>query len=183
MVSGCNFHSLAQLHQYSTVVLQQSDSLPTLESLGLLRWQGPCPPPQLPQMGLFTIPWAGNSVEKETSQFTSLDAPWDAMRASLDEVSINAGGASPTQVDVEVKKKNGRKVGRGKTEMLGRSHVLLNSKLSSDDVEAVLILISARASLRRRRPRHPASEVGSFRSPGGCRSTRRSSRSRALRPG
>jgi hypothetical protein len=77
---------------------------------------------------LFTFLWVGNSVITETSQKAPLDALWDDMQASLDEVRVIVGGASPTQVDVEMKKKNGRKVGRGKTEMVGRSHISLNSK-------------------------------------------------------
>jgi hypothetical protein len=115
-------------------------------------------------MELFTFPWGNNSVVTETSQYTPLDAPWDNVRASLDDVQVIAGGASPTKVD-EMKKKNGRKVGRGKIELVGRSHISLNSKSSSDDVEAMLIFILARAPTRRRRSRHPTSEVGYFRSP------------------
>jgi hypothetical protein len=78
-------------------------------------------------MELFTFPWAGNSVITETySHCTPLDAPWDNVRASLDDVPVSAEGALPLKVDVEMKKK--RKVGRGKIELIGRSHVSLNSK-------------------------------------------------------
>jgi hypothetical protein len=101
-VSGCIFHSLAQLHKYSTIVLQQADSLPTLESLGLLRWQGSSPPPQLqqlPQLGLLAFPWERNSFTEETwSHRTPLDASWDGVRACLDEVPIGAGGTFPRRL-------------------------------------------------------------------------------------
>jgi hypothetical protein len=82
-----------------------------------------------PSHGALHLPWAGNSVITETySHCTPLDAPWDDLRASLDNVPVSAEGSLPMKVDVEMKKKNGRKVGRGKIELVGRSHVSLNSK-------------------------------------------------------
>jgi hypothetical protein len=102
-------------------------------------------------MELLLFLWENHSVAAEMPSHctpleapwddcTPLDAPWDDMRAQLDGNPASAESSFPKKGD-EVNKKSGRKVGRGKIGLVGRSRVLLNSKSGLDGVKAVLILI------------------------------------------